>query len=169
MKHFEDREKLDDLFVEKNDRTASKRCIKVDRISIEKAIKLFSIDFSCNMDWYLKNQHEIEEDLSRQVLPLDLNNKNLMKSIEEELFYNQMCKLFGENEDDQNKPQDDVTIFEKCFILKDFHILHAYENDMFATAKRGNSLAGDAACIVISSRPLISSLRTLVRCRANSD
>lgn len=136
--HFEDREKLDDMFVDKSERISSQRCIKVGRISIQKAVKLLRIDFSCNMDWYLKNQHAIEEDLNRQILPLNLNDEYFMKSIEQELFYNQMCKLFGETEDDQNKPQDDETIYEKCFIVKDFHILHAYENYMFATGQRGN-------------------------------
>ncbi|CAF4864416.1 unnamed protein product, partial [Rotaria sp. Silwood2] len=27
-----------------------------------------------------------------------------------------MCKLFGGTEDDHNKPKDDDTIYEKCFI-----------------------------------------------------
>lgn len=38
-----------------------------------------------------------------------------MKKLEEELFYNQMCKLFGETEDHDNKPTNDDTIYEKCF------------------------------------------------------
>ena len=138
MKHFENRDKLDDLFLDKSQRKTTERCIKVDRISIQNAIKLFHIEFSCNMDWYLKNQHAIEEDLNRQILPLNLNDEHLMKSIEQELFYNQMYKLFGETEDDQNKPEDDETIYEKCFIIKDFHVLHAYQNYMFASGKRGN-------------------------------
>lgn len=49
-----------------------------------------------------------------------------------------MCKLFAESENDQDKPSDDDTIYEKCFVVKDVHILHAYQNYMFATAKRGN-------------------------------
>ena len=82
MKHFENRDKLDDLFLDKSQRKTTERCIKVDRISIQNAIKLFHIEFSCNMDWYLKNQHAIEEDLNRQILSLNLNDEHLMKSIE---------------------------------------------------------------------------------------
>ncbi|CAF1119934.1 unnamed protein product [Adineta steineri] len=119
IKHFENREKLDDMF-------------------IDKTMKLLRIKFSCDMNWYLNNQNAIEEDLQRQVLPLDLNNEYSMKKLEQELFYKQMCKLFGEIEDDDNKPQDDDTIYEKCFILKDFHMLHSYENYKFASAQRGN-------------------------------
>lgn len=137
-KHFENQEKLDDMFIEKSERIVTKHCTNTDRISIRQAIKFFGIEFSCNMDWYLKNQHAIEEDLNRQVLPLNLDDEQSMKKLEEELFYNQMCRLFGETEDDENKPQDDDTIYEKCFIVKDFHVLHAYQNDMLASGKRGN-------------------------------
>ncbi|CAF4531369.1 unnamed protein product, partial [Didymodactylos carnosus] len=108
-KHFENRENLDDMFVNKSERTISEACKDIERISIQKAIGLFGIKFSCDMDWYLKNQNAIEEDLNRKILPLDLNDKYLMKKLEQELFYNQMCKLFGETEDDHNKPQDDET------------------------------------------------------------
>ncbi|CAF1196226.1 unnamed protein product [Adineta ricciae] len=68
-KHFESREELDDLYVKEYERITSSRCIKVDIISIQKAVKLFHIDFSCNMDWYLNNQNAIEENLNRRVLP----------------------------------------------------------------------------------------------------
>ncbi|CAF1290022.1 unnamed protein product [Adineta steineri] len=138
IKHFENREKLDDMFIDKSERTISRNCSNFQRISIDKAMKLLKIKFSCDMNWYLNNQSAIEEDLQRQVLPLDLNNEYLMKKLEQELFYKQMCKLFGEMEDDDNKPQDDDTIYEKCFILKDFDMLHSYENYKFASAQRGN-------------------------------
>ncbi|CAF3006029.1 unnamed protein product, partial [Rotaria sp. Silwood2] len=115
-KHFENREKLDDMFVNKSERTISEACKNTERISIQKAIELFGIEFSCDMDWYLKNQNAIEEDLNRKLLSLDLNDEYLMKKLEQELFYNQMCKLFGGTEDDHNKPKDDDTIYEKCFI-----------------------------------------------------
>jgi hypothetical protein len=137
-KHFNNREQLDDMFVDKSERIVTDCCTNVDRISIRQAIKLFKIRFSCNMDWYLQNQHAIEEDLNRQILPLTQIDEYSMKKLEEELFYNQMCKLFGETEDDQNKPHDDDTIYEKSFILKDFHMLYEYQNDMLATARRGN-------------------------------
>ena len=39
-KHFENRDKLDDLFLDKSQRKTTERCIKVDRISIQNAIKL---------------------------------------------------------------------------------------------------------------------------------
>ncbi|CAF0755474.1 unnamed protein product [Adineta steineri] len=138
IKHFENREKLDDMFIDKSERTIFDTCSDFQRISIENAMKLFDIDFSCDMNWYLNNQSAIEEDLQRQVLPLDLNNDYLMKKLEQELLYKQMCNLFGEIEDDNNKPQDDDTIYEKCFILKDFYMLYSYGNYKFASAQRGN-------------------------------
>jgi len=137
-KHFESREKLDDMFVHRNERTDSEECKHIERISMQKALDLFGIEFSCDMNWYLKNRNAIEDDTNRQVSDIELTDGNLMKKLEQELFYNQMCKLFGETEDDQNKPQDDGTIYEKCFIIKDFHILFYYQNYIFASGQRGN-------------------------------
>ncbi|CAF1260163.1 unnamed protein product [Didymodactylos carnosus] len=138
IKYFENREKLDNIFIGKSEQTISKTCINIERISIQKAVKLFNIEFLRSMDWYLNNQNEMEMDFDRKILNLDLNNEYLMKKLEQELFYKQICKLFEEIEDDHNKPENDDTIYEKCFILKYFRVLFTNENYMFATAKRGN-------------------------------
>jgi hypothetical protein len=137
-KHFENREKLDDMFVNKIERTISEACENIERICIQKAIKLFGIEFSCDMDRYLKNLNAIEEDLNRRILPSALNDEYFIRKLQQELFCNQMCKIFGETEDDDNKPQDDDTIHEKCFIVKDFYLLLSDGNYMFASARRGN-------------------------------
>ncbi|CAF1521635.1 unnamed protein product [Didymodactylos carnosus] len=64
-KDFENRENLDNMFIEKSEQTISKTCINVERISVQKAIKFCNIEFSCNMDWYLNNQDAVEIDLNR--------------------------------------------------------------------------------------------------------
>jgi hypothetical protein len=95
------------------------------------------------MDYYLKTNHEIEKDLNRNNVNIDLNDELAMKKLEKELFYNQILKLFGENEatsDDiiKSKDGDNKIFFEKAFILKDFHMLFMDGYYRMATARRGN-------------------------------
>jgi hypothetical protein len=139
-KYFDSREMLDKLFVSKDRQTPFSN---MEQISIEDALKYFSIELSCNMDYYLKTNHEIEKDLNRNNVNIDLNDELAMKKLEKELFYNQMLKLFGEIEatsDDIiiSKDGDDKIFFEKAFILKDFHMLFMDGNYRMATARRGN-------------------------------
>ncbi|CAF0980926.1 unnamed protein product [Brachionus calyciflorus] len=71
-----------------------------ERISIENAIKKFYVEFSCNMNYYLEHQDEIEKDLGQSVdLNHILNNRNELKKLEQELFYLQMSKILDENDD----------------------------------------------------------------------
>ena len=89
----------------------------------------------------MKNRDELEADLKRQVSDSDLKNKNTLKRIEEELFYNQMLKLFGDDEkaasEDSLKTNDDDTLFEKSFILREFH-KYLNGNFTYGSARRGD-------------------------------
>ncbi len=140
IKHFDSREILDNLYVYKSRQSFSPN---FERISIDKALQHFDIDLSCNMDYYLTNKNEIEKDLNKKIVDLDLNNDYQMRKLEKELFYNQMCKLFGENEDTSDdiiKAEDGEkkNNYEKAFILKGFHMLFMDGNYKYATGRRGN-------------------------------
>jgi hypothetical protein len=97
-KHFENREKLDNMFIEKSKQAVSYTCINVERISIEKAVKLFNIEFSCNMDWYLNNQNAIEMDLNHKILHLDSNNEYFMKKLNKCVNYLEKMKMITINQ-----------------------------------------------------------------------
>ena len=50
------------------------------------------MNVSCNMEYYLNNREELEKDLNRKVTnECELKEEKL----EQELFYNLMCKWFG--------------------------------------------------------------------------
>jgi hypothetical protein len=154
-KYFDDREALDSLYISKIRQTSSSN---IERISIENALEHFSIQLSCDMDYYMKNKHELENDLKRPVISYDANNIDEMKKLEKELLYNQMCKIFGQSkvapsmcffaplvgqsmEDDIIRPDDnglDGQLFDKAFIIKDFKMLYRDGNYRNATARRGN-------------------------------
>ena len=93
------------------------------------------------MDFYLKNTNELEKDLMRKVSNLDLKNEQVYKKIEQELFYRFMIKIFGEDEivsaEDNLKPDNNDTLFEKSFILRDFH-QYLDGNYMYGSARRGD-------------------------------
>lgn len=130
-KYFESREKLDFLYAQ--EWRCSGRCdpdrpvTTFERISFEEALKFLTVTLSCDMDFYLGNRDEMEKDLGRKLDNLDLNNNNVMKQLEEELFYYQTIKICGVNEEDE-KP---------AVILRDFRRLYANGNEWFATAIRG--------------------------------
>ncbi|CAF1051622.1 unnamed protein product [Brachionus calyciflorus] len=137
--YFENRDDFDNRIVRKDNRTDPRERVYAKRISIKNAFKLCRIDFSCNMDFYLKNLNEMKLDLKRKIDKINLNDKNLLKKLEEELFYNQMCELFGDSEaDDAIKPENDESLYEKTYVLKDFHILYLDGNTILASAERGN-------------------------------
>ena len=135
--YFESREIFDKMFVEEDDRTVSDMCgIIIKQISIDEALKtMFIIDMSCNMDYYLSHQDDLENELNRKV---DLENENL-KKLEKEIFYKQMCNLFGgEEEYDKIQPSNtDETFYEKAFMLRDFCMISNDGNDILASALRG--------------------------------
>ena len=137
--YFESREKLDHMYIEESERTISDCCINVDRIPIEKAMKILGVEVSCNMEYYLHHRSEIEKDVNRRFdSDLELKQGNL-KILEQEIFYKQMCKLFGSEDcNDKNEANDESSLYEKSFILYDFRWLSYDGNDKFATARRGN-------------------------------
>jgi hypothetical protein len=77
----------------------------------------------------------------RKVSDLDLKNVQALKKIEQELFYSLMVKIFGEDEivsaEDDSKPDNNDTLFEKSFILRDFH-QYLDGNYMYGSARRGD-------------------------------
>jgi len=148
--YFDSKDSLDQLFIE-----GEFECLEmppicgenIERISIENIVDLFDIKFSCNMSYYLTHQEEIEKDLKRKI---DLNsiigNEIELKRLEQELFYNQMCELLGENEDANDCVQNndkafmgsEEMVYDKAYFLTDFRMLYKDGNNGFGTARRGN-------------------------------
>ena len=93
------------------------------------------------MDFYLKNTNQLDTDLMRKVSDLNFKNVQALKKIEQELFYRLMIKIFGEDEivsaEDDSKPDNNDTLFEKSFILRDFH-KYLDGNYMYGSARRGD-------------------------------
>lgn len=112
----------------------------IERLTLQQACKLIKVKLKSNIDYYLNNNKlELEKDLNRQVKDNEVFNVNLRKKLEHELFYKQMCTLFDTClNDDLQKPNEDSTLYERSFILNDFHVL---VNDCYtiqATAQRGD-------------------------------
>lgn len=139
-KHFESREKMEEMFINKKERILNDFCKTFDRITMKNALRYISAEITPNMNYYLNNQHEMKIDLNHEVSSLDLKNDYELKKLESELFYKLMCLLFGEDEEgnDSTKPENDDTIYKKSFNLKNFCILSAGDDCIFATAKRGS-------------------------------
>ena len=90
------------------------------------------------VDYYLAHQSELEIDLGRQLPPdFDPSDVQAVKKLEQELFYVNMCKIFGkENDDDIVEVDNAEVLYDKSFMLKDFHILTFDGSDIYATAIR---------------------------------
>ena len=110
---------------------------KVECTSLEEALRLLDINISCDMEYYLSNTDEMEKDLDRQLENFDPNNKDMMKELEAELFYKQLVKIFGEDDDNDDMAADQKTR-KKKLTLKEFHLLYSDGNDALATARRGS-------------------------------
>ena len=135
-KHFESREKLDTLYSKEWEWSEpafpDKPITTIGQISFQEALKdHLNFTISCNMDYYLANLEEMEKDLGRKLDNLDLNNKDLMGKLENELFLNQSIKIFGDENDEEEKVKSTV-------IFRDFRVLFFDGNDKFATARRGD-------------------------------
>ena len=80
------------------------------------------MDVSCNMERYLNNREELEKDLNRKVMnECDLRGEKL----EQELFYNLMCKWFGNESESSFDSISDCeimndTVYGKAYMLKEF-------------------------------------------------
>ena len=123
--HFESREKFDEM-VKKESYVKN-----FDSISIQKALEYIYVTLTPNMDYYINNWNELENELKRTVYHSELKDEHLKN----ELFYRQMCNLFGESDDDITTIQDGIP--EREFILKDFRYV-SFPNFIYATAQRGN-------------------------------
>lgn len=89
------------------------------------------------MEFYLNNKNELEADLKHQ-LSIDID-ENVIKQLEDELFYINMCKVFGpEIEEDKVDIDGETIFFEKSFMLKNFNILFYDGNEIHAVAERGD-------------------------------
>jgi hypothetical protein len=148
IKHFESRQKLDEMLLTQGsrDQNVPEPVQNIELISIQEAFSFTGIELCTNMDFYLKNKQELEADLGRPVLDLDLSNVSDLKRLSQELFYKQMCKLFSQgNYEDEITAVDDIVesnsgnndSFEKCFILREFH-KYLDGNYMYASSRRGN-------------------------------
>lgn len=140
-KYFESRDEFDRLYSKEwtcsdnegeEDLDYSGKYKIMDRISLEQALLYaFKITFSCDMEHYLSNREEMEQDLGRKLEELDVNDEALMKSMEADLFRKQVVKIFGEDwgNGDEETLQSGVT-------FNDFKVLHDDGNYMHASAIR---------------------------------
>jgi hypothetical protein len=140
-KHFESREKLEEKLLRFSSIAGKEPCQDIELISIQKAMDYLGVKVSINMDFYLENINELEADLKCEVSCYYLKNKNTLKRIKDELFYNLMIKLFGDDEkaaaDDQIKTEGDHTLFEKSFNIREFR-KYLDGNYMYGSARRGD-------------------------------
>ena len=116
--------------------TISKEMKNIERIPIQNALKHLGLTFSINLDYYLQNRNDIETELDRHVSDSDLKDDLVKASIEQELFYKQMCSIIGVMQDDDRiVSKDEDTIYEKSFILKDFRLLADVYGRLHAAAQ----------------------------------
>jgi hypothetical protein len=120
----------------------SKYYIDREKISISDMLPFLWIHLKCNLEYYLEHKSELEADLGRP-LPDDfnVNNEKELKKLEQELFYVNICKIFGQpdNEDDDKVQVDDENVlFGKDYMFKDFKILYCDGNQIDAVALRGH-------------------------------
>lgn len=137
-KHFENRQTLDRLFFAQYE--IEPEIKQYGKISIQEAIEMCQVEIGCNMDFYLQNPNEIEKDLNRSVDICSIkDNIEALKRLEDELFYNQMCSLFGDDVDDFENDQDESSDkFNKVCTVKEFAIFIRDGNSVFATGRRGD-------------------------------
>jgi hypothetical protein len=91
-----------------------------DKISIEELGTMGGMKcFSLNLDYYLANWEELEKDLGRSVERNLERTETEWKQLSDELFYKQMCRIFGGplDIDDDEQGEDG-----KKFVITDFHI-----------------------------------------------
>jgi hypothetical protein len=110
------------------------------KTSLRELLAVLGVDLSCNMSYYLANKSELEKDLKRQIAAdVNLEDELVLKKIEQELFYNQMVKLFGtQTADDDVQVDGESILYGKSFMVRDFKKLTSDSNNMLFTAKREN-------------------------------
>jgi hypothetical protein len=137
VKHFESRKELDGIYLKSINQEAYSK--QIDKISINKAFELLDVNVSCNMEYYSNNREELEKDLKRKVTnECELKEEKL----EQELFYNLMCKWFGNESESsfdsisKSEIMNDK-VYEKSYMLQEFCV-HFSTNYYYATAQREN-------------------------------
>lgn len=96
------------------------------------------LELSCDMDYYVANRIELAADLGRQLSPQDdLSDAQVLKKLEQELFYVNMCKIFGALIDAARIEIDGKEVlFDRAFMLNDLRVLSYESNQIDATAAR---------------------------------
>lgn len=136
---FKSRETLDELNIQKKLRKVDSSCTSSSRISMREALQSIFIHCSCDMEYYLANRNELEADLGRQFGQIEIINQQEIDKLEQELFYINMCKIFGPeivNDKILENEQKDK-LYEKSYMLENFSILSYNGNTIYATAERG--------------------------------
>ena len=136
---FRSREAFENVMLSQDLRDDNDLCdILFAKISIREAMERMFVECSCDMEYYLSHRNELEVDLGRQLAP-DFNPSDVkaVKKLEQELFYENMCKIFGqENDDDLVKVDNAEVLYNKSFRLRDFRFLSYDGNDMYAIGIR---------------------------------
>lgn len=107
-------------------------CCYYEKIPIEEAISILGLDISVNFDYYMKNREKLRADLGREISNDIIQDKTTRKSIEKELFYKQMVKLFGDSDNAVSLDTDGR------LMIKNFRILYYDGNLNWAIAERGD-------------------------------
>jgi hypothetical protein len=136
--YFSSRDRCDELLIPTDQRVETSQCIKANTISLKGALEKMNIELSVNMDYYLQNTSEMDADLGYKVSDrFQLNNKQAMRKLGDELFYKVLCSVFGkESADDQLEVDGEEKLSEKSFVIRDFNILSSCGNCIRATAVR---------------------------------
>ena len=136
---FRSREAFENITLSQDLRDYNDLCdILFAKISIREAMERMFVECSCDMDYYLTHRSELEVDLGRQLATdFDPSDVKVVKKLEQELFYVNMCKIFGQENDDDLVEVDNVgALYNKSFMLRDFRFLSYDGNDMYAIAIR---------------------------------
>ena len=128
--YFDSREEMDLFFCPESERqicSDMEQYKQKENISINEAFEVSKLEVvSANLDYYSKHPDELRKDLGRDIVENIIIDEKLM----DELFYNQMCKIFG------GPLPSDGDANDRKFMLTDFHLLEYDGNSVSATAQR---------------------------------
>ena len=99
--YFQSRERFEELHAK--NRWLPKECLqnlndKAQKISLAEILKKFGMEISCNLEFYLKNRQEIENDMNGEKVEFNLNDELSMRNLEVKLLEKQMQRIFGVEE-----------------------------------------------------------------------
>lgn len=129
--YFDSREEMDLFFCPESERqiySDMEEYKHKEKISINEAFEVSRLEVvSANLDYYSKHPDELRNDLGRDIA----ENITIDEKLMDELFYKQMCKIFG------GPLPSDGDANDRKFMLSDFHLLEYDGNSVSATAQRG--------------------------------